>query len=435
VAITPPAIVVPGITATDLRDYYPLPPELVWGVLERDYDRAALHPDDLRYEARQPARLMPDQIFEVAYEELVEELRYNLKDQEDQPVPVYPFGYDWRQPLERLEGDLAGFVDEVIERTKLLKHYDRAGYADDPRVNLVGHSMGGLIIAGYLERHGRDARVAKVATLATPFRGSFEAVVKIATGTANLAPSVPGSREREAARLTPALYHLLPSFESALEVEPGIPHSLFDPRAWQPSVTATIAEYVRLHGLDARNRRAQARRLFQAMLRQAEAHRGRIEGFRLDRAGLQASDWLCVVGVDAETRVRLKIVKADGAVDFQFRSADRQNQWEELDPGRRRLTGDGTVPFEGAAPTFLGLANLVCVTPEDFGYWELVDQALARAGGFHAILPNMDLLHRLIVRHFTGRPDRHGNTWGRPAPGVMPEQWDPPIADLRNKQK
>jgi hypothetical protein len=295
--------------------------------------------------------------------------------------------------------------------------------------------MGGLVIAGYLERHGRDARVAKVAILATPFQGSFEAVVKISTGTATLGPAVPGSREREAARLTPALYHLLPSFEGALEVEPGIPRSLFDPRAWQTSVTATIAEYIRLRGLDARNRRAQARRVFEAMLEQAERYRARVHGLRLDRAGLQASDWLCVVGVDAKTRVRLKIVKADGAVDFQLRSADRQNRWEEIDPQRRRLTGDGTVPFDGAVPQFLDLANLVLVTPDDFGYWELADKALVRAAGFHGILPNMDMLHRLIVRHFTGRPDRHGNTWGRPAPGVLPDDWRPPIAGLRNKQR
>ena len=83
-ALTYPVVVVPGITATHLRDEYPLPPELVWGVLERDYARVALHPDNLRYEALEPARVTADSIFEVAYEELVEELRYNLRDQEDE---------------------------------------------------------------------------------------------------------------------------------------------------------------------------------------------------------------------------------------------------------------------------------------------------------------------------------------------------------------
>jgi triacylglycerol esterase/lipase EstA (alpha/beta hydrolase family) len=89
-------------------------------------------------------------------------------------VPVYTFGYDWRQPLDETESQLASFIDEVVERTRLMRHYVKAGYEAAPKVNLVGHSMGGLVIAGALERLGRRARVAKVATLATPFCGSFE---------------------------------------------------------------------------------------------------------------------------------------------------------------------------------------------------------------------------------------------------------------------
>jgi len=32
-----------------------------------------------------------------------------------------------------------------------------------------------------------------------------------------------------------------------------------------------------------------------------------------------------------------------------------------------------------------------------------------------------------LARFFTGRSDAHGNTWGRPAPGVQPEEWKPPL--------
>lgn len=92
------------------------------------------------------------------------------------------------------------------------------------------------------------------------------------------------------------------------------------------------------------------------------------------------------------------------------------------------MTGDGTVPFEGAIPAFLNEKNLVCVTPDDYSYWEVGDRLLSSTAGFHGILPNMDMLHRLVVRHFTGRPDKHGNTWGWPAPGVARAQWSPPLA-------
>ncbi len=451
-ALAHPVIVVPGITASSLRDEYPVSPEAIWTVLSKDYERAALHPDNLRYEALEPARVRADQMFEVAYKELIEELRFNLREREEEPVPVYPFAYDWRQPLDRVEQALAVLVDEVIERTKLMPHYVSQGYPDDPRVNLVGHSMGGLVVAGYLERAAANARVAKVATLAAPFQGSFEAVIKMITGTANLGIDAPSSREREAARMTPALYHLMPSFENGITPRD---RSLFEVGNWQPSVVDTIALYLKKHSVQPRRGRAQARELLAMILDGARRHRERIDGFRLERANLAATDWLCVVGVDAVTRVRLRITGRPNAADFDLRSSDRQNLWAgdssqiealvkqgfltpeeapgyQADPvALRRFTGDGTVPFEGALPQFLALENLVCVSPDDYGYWELEDKLTTRLAGFHGILPNMDMLHRLLVRHLTGRPDSHGNTWGRAAPGVV--DWRPAVLPLSKR--
>jgi pimeloyl-ACP methyl ester carboxylesterase len=422
-----PVIIVPGITASQLRDEYVLPPDVVWSaVLNKEYGRVALHPDNVRFEAAEPARIAPDYIFEVAYKELVNELRHNLCEQEDKPVPVFPFSYDWRQPLDTIETELASFVEEVIERTKLLRHYYDTGYTDTPKVNLVGHSMGGLVVTGYLERCGGNARVSKVVTLATPFRGSFEAVIKISTGTANLGTSTPSSREREAARLMPALYHLLPSC-NGIVADPGLPSSFFDPGLWQPSVLQTLREYIRLHSVEQKNTDQQAQSLFGALLQQAQTHRSRIDKFKLSTAGLKAEDWLCVVGANSTTRVRLVVKKTPQGPDFAFNSEDREDLWVEgHTPEERHQTGDGTVPFDGALPTFLGPETVVCVTPDDFGYWEVQDKVFSAIAGFHGILPNMDMLHRLIVRHFTGRPDSHGNTWGRPAPGVA--EWMPPLS-------
>jgi pimeloyl-ACP methyl ester carboxylesterase len=424
-ALVNPVIVIPGITASHLHDQYPLSPERVWGVLSKDYDRVALHPDNLKYEAQEPARVVPEQIFSVAYNELIEELRYNLKTREDRPVPVFPFAYDWRQPLDAIEEQLADFVDEVIERTKLLKHYHEEKYFENPKVNLVAHSMGGLVATGYLQARGKKSRVEKIATLATPFQGSFEAIIKVATGTANLGTSAPSSREREAARMTPALYHLLPSFKKGLVIDQGLPNSIFQPGLWQKGVTQTIKEYIRLRGLPDGKPGPRAAELFAKMLQVARKHRTRTDNFKLAEAGLTPSDWLCVVGVDADTRVGLKVTKANTEAQFVFNNDDRKNKWESDKEPERRQTGDGTVPFEGAVPKFLNINNLVCVSPDDFGYWELQDRALTKVAGFHGILPNMNMLHRMIVRHFTGRPDKHKNTWGAPAPNV--NDWQTPF--------
>ena len=432
-ALVDPVIVVPGITASYLHDEYTLPPENLWTVMTKAYERVAMHPDNLDYESVEPAVVRPGQIFEVAYQEMIEELRYNLSPAADEPVSVYPFGYDWRHPLDRIEAALADFVDEVIERTKLLPHYYENGYHENPRVNLIGHSMGGLIITGYLESAGRKAKVNKVATLATPYRGSYEAVIKVITGTADLGTKAPSSRERESARLTPALYHLLPSFDKAVVTASGLPNSLYSPGVWQPTVAESIAEFIRLHGLPKADRRTKTarredgERLLARMLRMAKKHRARTEKFTLAKAGLTRSDWLAVVGVGSKTRTTLEVVNGSGGPQFKFRSADRRDEWANADAAEARLTGDGTVPFEGALPTFLDESDIVCVTPDDFGYWELQDKALAGLAGLHGILPNMNMLHRMLVRFFTGSSDRRGNTWGHSVPGISKRQWTPPL--------
>jgi hypothetical protein len=157
----------------------------------------------------------------------------------------------------------------------------------------------------------------------------------------------------------------------------------------------------------------------------AKKHREKIDGFRLHDAGLTREDWLAVVGVNATTRVALRIEKDSKGPVFNLTSKDRDNKWQDEDQAQRRLTGDGTVPLEGAVPKFLQEDNLVCVSPEDYGYWEIQDRALTMASGYHGILPNMNMLHRLIVRFFTGRPDPRRTTWGRRAPGVA--KWCPPL--------
>jgi pimeloyl-ACP methyl ester carboxylesterase len=439
-----PVIVIPGITASQLRDEYPVNPETVWSVLNKQYERIALHPDDDRFEVIEPARVAADQVYSIAYAELVAELRHNLTRQADEPVPVYPFAYDWRQPLEVTERRLEAFIDEVIARTKLLRHYHRDGFADAPAVDLVGHSMGGLIIAGYLSRMGVASRVRKVATLGTPYGGSFEAVLKVATGTSDLSDGDSHSRDREAARMTPALYHLLPRFDGAIIAAPGLSDNLFDAHAWQPSITATIAEYVRLHGLNPGSsdiaRHDDALKIFQRMLDQAHAHRERVDSFALESARMHANDWLCIVGLGEETRVRLRIDMLDNAPCFDLRSSDRLQGYPR---GRKRPlalpedTGDGTVPYRGARPPFIPRESLVCVTSGDFGYWELRDRGLGHIAGLHSMMARMNVAHRLVVAFFRagkGQPAKGNRSiWGRAAPDVAAERWRPPFEGLRRK--
>lgn len=452
----PPVVVVPGITATHLRDEYPVDPEGVWGMVRKSWERIQLHPDDPRWEQREPARVRADAVFGFPYGDLVKELRHDLSVAADEAVPVYPFAYDWRQPLDAVEADLAAFVEEVVSRTALLRHYHAAGYtARRGQVDLVGHSMGGLVIAGYLQRT-EGKRVRKVATLGTPFRGSFEAALKVVTGQAEL-PGDSASREREAARLTPSLYHLLPRYRGAVTADPGLGVDLFRAATWQRSVVRTLAEQIRLHGLEGAGKDAEAllpaaRELLQRLLIQASEHRTRVGRLSLPATGLTRDDWLAVVGLGEETRVHLHItVGPDGGPWFDLRSADRMSGYPsgsadgKGDPRARPVdTGDGTVPYEAAVPSFLGPENVVGLTGADFGYWELRDRLLARGvagrhASLHSLLPAMNVVQKLVACHLKGEAGgqgtAHGGVWGRRAPDVAPDSaWKPPLEGLREKR-
>ena len=434
-----PVVVLPGITASGLRDVYPVDPEGVWNYLPgtKDYRRVALHPEDRRYEGvepgRQPVRILPDAVFGIPYKELIEELRYNLASDPDEPVPVYPFAYDWRMPLEDPVEELAAMIDEVIGRTRLLRHYGKSGWADDPRVNLVGHSMGGLIIAGYLRRFGGE-KVGKVASLGTPFQGSHEAQIKVATGTADWGVDC-ASREREAARLTPSLYYLLPKYAGAVKWKNGRAADLFKLDNWQRGVVYTIATCVEKHAPRKprkREARKRAEEILGEMLNSALKYRETInKANSLSELGLSEGAWLSIVGIGAETRTEMTIERERRSPEFDLSSAGRKNHWGEDDPDSTE-TGDGTVPFLGSVPSFLPRRELVCVAPRDFGYWEIMDRALVKASGFHGMLPKLNLAHRLIVAHFLSDPKRKG-IWGRRPPGIGAAEWSPPLDKLRDK--
>jgi len=427
-----PVVFVHGITAATLQDEYPLQMQELWSAaLNKDYERLYLHPDNPKWEALQPSLVRPGSAFSICYDELIQSLRYELSPAQDQPTPVYSFVYDWRKSIVNVGAELGGFVEEVRERTKLLRHYK--GW--DQRVDLVGHSMGSLVICEFLSACAglnKGPLVGKVVTLAGPFKGSLEAVVKLLTGMGYLSGSQPSERERELARLCAALYQLLPNFEGAISAAPGINADLFTPGAWQPSLTQSIQEHVRLYAVDGGNDQpeqnaAKAATLLKYFLDEAKKQRTHMDQLDLAAIGMDKSRWLAVAGLGARTRVSVSITQQNGQPWFSILDDDYVDEWS--DGHASDLTGDTTVPLLAAIPNFLARENIVGVCPSDFGLFELKDKALDNLIGLHAQIPNMDLVQRLVIKHL--RPEYTGKVWGRALPGVS--KWDPPIPGLTAK--
>jgi pimeloyl-ACP methyl ester carboxylesterase len=422
-----PVIVIPGITATNLVDDYPLKADEIWTmVFNKEHDRVALHPDDLRYEAIEPAHVVSGRVFPI-YNDLIRALRHELSPRADKPTPVFAFPYDWRMGVQATAQKLGAFVAEVIARTRLLKHYARV---DKIKVDLVGHSMGGLVVCEYLSQFGRRADVGKVVTIGTPFLGSIEAIVKIATGMSLITGPEPKEREREAARVTPALYQLFPSYAGATIDGAGKPVDVFDCDNMQSSIVASLTEFVRLYSVSTRSadRKTRAMEILEEMLSSAKKHRQTVLKFRTADAGLRQDDWLAILGVGEKTRVEMTINRSDRGSRFGI---DEEQFVNELGRNNRNSlrTGDGTVPLAGAMPPFLPSSRLVCVADNDLEFLELRDRLLVGLGGFHGLLPRINLVQRLVTRHLC--PAYSGRVWGRRLPGAR--SWNPPIPGLAEK--
>lgn len=450
-----PIIIVHAITAGGLHDHYPIDQERVWGPGElafKLFDRISLYPttgiadERMRYEAHGPSLVRPSEVFKMIYGELVAELKHNLSYAKTPVQPVYTYSYDWRQNNFYTIRHFAAFVQEVIERTNQMR-YDstkvKGALCDS--VDLVGHSMGGIVIAGCLASNLlRDNNgvpvVRRVVTLGTPFRGANAAIRKLAVGGDGFVFRGGSERERTMARVTPSVYQLLPSFAGTLRDKNDKPLDtggttsadlMFDSKTFQPSVRDTLAEFVQdvVNDASLASDKAACKKIatqvFGEMLDSARRYRELVEQVSPQVHLLPANKggaWLAIVGAGEETMTRTKLgVDQYGQTRFDMDNCSCKDSWN----GTTTDTGDETVPLLGAMPPWAdSWKNTVVVQRQDVPWLgEGIDRALINgAVGFHGALPLVDLAQRWIINFFrpkwadTPSLGQHGRLWGRALP-------------------
>ena len=207
----------------------------------------------------------------------------------------------------------------------------------------------------------------------------------------------------------------------------GAPVDLLDPANMQPSVLKSLEEFVRLYSVDTRapDRPARARTILAELLDGARAARGTVRRFRLGDAGLRRADWLVIAGLGEDTRTAVEVQRVDGKIRFHI----DDDQFGSQIPTRQ--TGDHTVPLVGALPPFIPESQVACVMRKDLSFLEFRDRAMVALGGFHSLLPEVNLVQRLVAKFL--RPTYSGKIWGRRVPGVR--NWNPPIDGLAPKEK
>lgn len=106
--------------------------------------------------AEKDGKWIIDPIFHV-YDNLIETLKSNGYTE---GVNLFTFGYDWRKSND----DTAALLEDKVNEVK--------GICNCRQVNLVAHSMGGLVAARYVSSYSYTNEVKKIVFLGTPFKGA-----------------------------------------------------------------------------------------------------------------------------------------------------------------------------------------------------------------------------------------------------------------------
>lgn len=127
------------------------------------------------------------------------------------PDALTGFAYDWRLSIAESAGKLVRHCEQVHQAWTRRARADFNIDPDDVKVQLVAHSMGGLVARYAVEELGLDAIVRRVVTLGTPYYGAVKAVRLLTLGKGAPIP-VSAALVRDLARSAPGIHDLLPRY-------------------------------------------------------------------------------------------------------------------------------------------------------------------------------------------------------------------------------
>ncbi|KZM49191.1 alpha/beta fold hydrolase [Labrenzia sp. OB1] len=213
------------------------------------------------------------------------------------------FDYDWRLSVFDNARLLAAFIDENTER--------------DSTVDIVAHSMGGLIARTYALEEGGDTRIHRLITAGTPWRGSVKVfgLLENGWGVSNL---LMGGLEavRRTVLSFPSMYELMPSYEGCCRIgdAPGNAFDAGNMDAWADLGWEGVDEEALPELADVAERQSKLRRI-------------------VDTPLPAAIEEVLIIGVDQRTPEQYELQVRRGEAHFDMRTS-----WE----------GDGTVLRESA---------------------------------------------------------------------------------------
>ena len=213
---TRPVVVVPGILGSKLCKGA----EVVWGERSSLSNFSRLDLGGPSPEPLSPCGLV-DQISILgpfwkidAYSSLIDKLK-SLGYQSGQTLFV--FDYDWRQTNVETADRLAKFVSKI----------------GAPEVDIIAHSMGGLVTLLMLHKEDQRTRIHKIIFLGTPFLGSMNTFATLSEGWGGFQDLIAGGVDtiRRTMLSMPSIYELLPSYQNCCRLSTAAQYDAIDPFA------------------------------------------------------------------------------------------------------------------------------------------------------------------------------------------------------------
>lgn len=298
----PPLIGIPGLMGSFIQN--PTTGEVLWGrvssFLSTDKDmRLALPLDPDQPASFIPAGAIPQvgaiRVYEEIAETLIQDGGYTDASVPDHlpPAPLLPFSYDWRLSCAENAGRLGDLIASV----------QRSTGRPDLQVDIVAHSMGGLITRYYLLYGGRNVlgepspkpthagavNVRKVVMFGTPNRGSVGALLALARGARVGLAYIPP----DLVATMPSMVELMPSPSDSVVINTAgeiVPLNLYDVETWRregwgvfdPAMRpGMINRYLKLHPQASKSQSEEYLKALQArfgvLLKQAEAFHHAVE--------------------------------------------------------------------------------------------------------------------------------------------------------------
>jgi hypothetical protein len=327
-----PVIIVPGILGSYLNDQtgeeiWPKIPSMIIDPWDLHLNRLALPEDGV---PTGNSIMIPSDIFRSIlnkdfFQGLITELKSNGYKDEGDDANLFIFPYDWRWNLNMTAGDDP--FDNIKSLNEKVKEVKQKTSSD--KVDIIAHSMGGLIAKLYIKKYGQNS-VDKFIDIGTPHLGAPNAF-KILTYGDNLGINIAGifnlysGTAKKISQNFPSIYQLLPSRKYFDNADPAYKNYIGDIYDYDNNGVKNNLNYdqsIEFMKNTGRN---------ENLLATNDSLHNEIDDYSPQSAGIKTYN---IVGCSQPTIGKIYILNKEKSGGYEY--------------GLQYINGDGTVPLRSA---------------------------------------------------------------------------------------